>query len=374
MSRIIAFTGNNQNASDWLKIMDEIVAMRNNDRGKLEIFSSKLFVDSPADQWFIGIPVKIRKSWRMVQELFVLKWVEKAEQAGTDAKVNLFLQELGHAQPCSATRDILFVEPLSPSSPAPITFDLTWLRQLITASDVDNISIFCAKTAGTEHEYFARLWQLAFEAGKKLNTTVPHLNVGIQAMPTPRSDPSPKVDSSTQTTEPPAPLSQTGNILVDAPKEVSPQAPVSRLDWAEDATSLPISPLLPTPSISHQHAPRDFSGLRSSQPNPFASLQQCSKQSRIRTAYRLHRNTPFARSSYSHYQPPPLCPPSLFPKPQVPPQALKHKPFISAKFIPPSSRTSKGYAPANSGTRCRGEGGRMAALTEFFLGHKTSTR
>ena len=40
----------------------------------------------------------------------------------------------------------------------------------------------------------------------------------------------------------------------------------------------------------------------------------------------------------------------------------------------PNNLKAKGYAPANSGTRCRGEGGRMAALTEFFLGHKTSTR
>ena len=39
-----------------------------------------------------------------------------------------------------------------------------------------------------------------------------------------------------------------------------------------------------------------------------------------------------------------------------------------------SAHLPKGYAPANSGTRCRGEGGQMVALTEFFLGLKTSTR
>ncbi|KIM36027.1 hypothetical protein M413DRAFT_449471 [Hebeloma cylindrosporum] len=341
MSRILAFTGDNQNASDWLKIVDRTVAMRNNDRGKLEIFAPKLAVDSPADRWFSSIPVKIRKNWRMVRDLFVLKWVEKAEQQEIDVKVNEFLQELGHSQSRSATRDILFVEPLPPSSPVPIAFDLARLRRLITASDVDNVSIFCAKTAGTEHEYFAHLWQIAFEAGKKLNTTVPHLNVGIQAIPIPQSDPSPKVDSSTQTTEPPAPLAQTDNILVDVPLEdVSPPSPVSRLDWAEDATSLPIAPLLPTPSVPRQHAPRDFSSLRSSRPNPFGSLQRRSRQSRPPVSSRFSWTVPFTRTLHPCYGPPPLRPQSSFPKPRVPLEASRNEPTIFSKLTPPSSLIS----------------------------------
>ena len=54
--RILSFTGNNQNASDWLKLIDTTVAMRNNDRDKLEIFDSKLSVGSPVDRWYSNIP------------------------------------------------------------------------------------------------------------------------------------------------------------------------------------------------------------------------------------------------------------------------------------------------------------------------------
>ena len=40
----------------------------------------------------------------------------------------------------------------------------------------------------------------------------------------------------------------------------------------------------------------------------------------------------------------------------------------SLKRIQKVHQESKGYAPANSGTRCRGEGGQIAMLIKFFPG------
>src|SRR5271168_5661833 len=110
----------------------------------------------------------------MVRELFVLMWVEDVQQEAIDAKVKLFLRELESARPSRAPQDVLFVEPLPPS------FDVAPLQKFIASSDIDNIAVFCANTAGTEHEYFARLWDLAFAAGKKTNMPSPQVNVGVQ--------------------------------------------------------------------------------------------------------------------------------------------------------------------------------------------------
>jgi len=85
---------------------------------------------------------------------------------------------------------------------------------------------------------------------------------------------------------------------------LSPVLPVSHLDWAENATSLPIAPLVPTPSVPCQHAPHDFSGLRSSGLNPFGSLQRHSKQFRAQVSSRFHQDIPFSQSSHSYYRPP----------------------------------------------------------------------
>ena len=133
----------------------------------------------------------------------------------------------------------------------------------------------------------------------------------------------PMVSSSTQTS-PPSPVN------TDPQTSVTMEPPPRRLDWAEDATSLPILPLLPTPSAPRQHPPRDFSGLHSSGTNPFSSLQRRSKQSRTQMAYRLRQNIPFPRFSDSCHQPPLLCPLSLFPKPQILPRASKNKPLPSS--------------------------------------------
>ena len=85
------------------------------------------------------------------------------------------------------------------------------------------------------------------------------------------------VSSSTQMFPPPLiNVNTQTSVTMDPPSLV---LPVLCLDWAEDATSLPIAPLLSTPLAPHRHAPCDFSGLCSSQPNPFSSLQHPSKQS-----------------------------------------------------------------------------------------------
>src|SRR6267378_4837034 len=97
------------------------------------------------------------------------------------------------------------------------------------------------------------------------------------------------------------------SVAMDSP---SPVLLVSRVDWAEDATSLPIAPLLPTPSVPHQHAPHDFSGLRSSGLNPFGSLQRRSKQLRGQTPRFHHQNTPFIRPLQSYRSSPSFFTPS----------------------------------------------------------------
>ena len=72
----------------------------------------------------------------------------------------------------------------------------------------------------------------------------------------------PMVSSSTQTSPPSlVNIDTQTSVATDSPP---PVLPVSRLDWAEDATSLPIAPLLSTPLAPCRHAPCDFSGLHSS--------------------------------------------------------------------------------------------------------------
>ena len=88
------------------------------------------------------------------------------------------------------------------------------------------------------------------------------------------------------------------------------QSYAAALDWAEDATLLPIAPLLPTPSVPRQHAPHDFSGLRSSGLNPFSSLQRRSKQLCGRTPRFRHQNTPFIRPLQSYRSSPSFFTPS----------------------------------------------------------------
>jgi len=138
-------------------------------------------------------------------------------------------------------------------------------------------------------------------------------------------------DASSQTTSQPSPIPDPVHSLPPTP-----------LNWADDVTSLPISSLpistlpIPTPPIlSNRLAPRDLSVLRSTKRNPFGSLQRRSKQFRAWVSSRFHQNIP-SRSLHSCYRPPPLHPPSLFPKPRVLPQASKNEPFV---FLP-SSLTS----------------------------------
>jgi len=130
----------------------------------------------------------------------------------------------------------------------------------------------------------------------------PTAEVGIQSC-TP-----PMVSSSTQTSPPfLVNVDTQTSVAMDSPSLV---LPVSHLDWAEDATSLPIAPLLPTPSVPRQHAPRDFSGLRSSGLNPFSSLQRRSKQLCGRTPHFRHQNTPFIRPLQSYRSSPSFFTPS----------------------------------------------------------------
>ena len=141
----------------------------------------------------------------------------------------------------------------------------------------------------------------------------------------------PMVSSPTQTSPPSlVNIDTQTSVAMDSPP---PVLPVSRLDWAEDATSLPIAPLLSTPLAPCQCAPCDFSGLHSSRPNPFGSLQRRSKQSHTQTAYRLCQKIPFTQPLHSRYQPSPLRPPSSLPKPQILRQASKNEPLVSSPSV-----------------------------------------
>ena len=119
----------------------------------------------------------------------------------------------------------------------------------------------------------------------------------------------PMVSSSTQT----SPLSL---VTVDTQTSITtkPSTQVSPpLDWAEDTISLPI---LPTPTITPPRAPCDFSGLRSSQPNPFSSLQRRSKQFRSRTHRFPHSNLSFTQPLHTpHHYPPSSSIPLKHPSP-----------------------------------------------------------
>ena len=159
--------------------------------------------------------------------------------------------------------------------------------------------------------------------------------VGLIAPPPPRTNTSVQTvsadiqTSSTQTSPPPL-------INVDmqtsvATDSLSPVLPVSHLDWAEDATSLSILPLIPISSVPRQRVPCDFSGLHSSHPNPFGSLQHRSKQPRAQVASRLCQNISFSRSSHSRYQPPPMRHPPLFLKPWIFSQASKNVPLVPSQ-------------------------------------------
>jgi len=138
----------------------------------------------------------------------------------------------------------------------------------------------------------------------------------------------PMVSFSTQTSPPS--LVNIDTLTSVATDSLPPVLPVSRLDWAEDATSLPILPLLPTPSAPRRHPPCDLSGLCSSGLNPFGSLQRRSKQSHAQIASRFCQTIPFTQSSHSHYRPPPLCPLASSPKPRIHSQASKKMPSISS--------------------------------------------
>jgi hypothetical protein len=108
------------------------------------------------------------------------------------------------------------------------------------------------------------------------------------------------VSSSTQTS--PASLV---NVDTQTSFTAEPLTLVSpRFDWADDVTSLPILPLLPTPSIPHNSSPRDFSCLRSTNRNPFSSIQRRSKKFHRGAPHSAHSNMSFTRPSHLSHRPP----------------------------------------------------------------------
>ena len=98
-------------------------------------------------------------------------------------------------------------------------------------NNAESIDLLCALSAIAPSETpLGLVWRCAFEAGSRL------LQVNIPDKPVIP----PCVDASIQTTDPSPPI-----IL---PQKTSPPC----LDWAEEANSLPIAPLLPTPT---NHSP-----------------------------------------------------------------------------------------------------------------------
>ena len=92
----------------------------------------------------------------------------------------------------------------------------------------------------------------------------------------------PRLDASIQTPEPSPPLNQ--------PQKMS----LAPLDWAEDAKSLPITPIIP-PSLCQ---PRDLSVLHSSSSSPFSSLQHRSKRFNHYPHQSRHRHSHFNFNSF----------------------------------------------------------------------------
>ena len=108
-----------------------------------------------------------------------------------------------------------------------------------------------------------------------LPSPTPHVNISVQtAIDAPIYDSPLHGDVSTQTSANPSPPHVDAVIQAPDPPPLAvlPQImTVPPLNWADDAASLPTR-VLPSPLL-----PRDFSGLRSPNLNPFSSLQHRSK-------------------------------------------------------------------------------------------------
>jgi len=101
-------------------------------------------------------------------------------------------------------------------------------------------------------------------------------------------------------TPPPRSLSvattQTDAVAV-TPVVAAVAAAPAPLDWAEDAETLPTSPM-PPPSqpVPSSLPPRDFSALSTGLPQPFASLQHRHRRSSRPTPSALHKHSPQCRA------------------------------------------------------------------------------
>ncbi|KAJ7614482.1 hypothetical protein FB45DRAFT_1064731 [Roridomyces roridus] len=157
-----------------------------------------------------------------------------------------------------------------------------------------------------EHE----LWEEAYEAGR-LNASVAAAVDVEKALETERVwgfDVGWRLGTMKNATLSPNDVQTDTPNVVDTPIS----AVAAPLDWAEDASMLPTTPL-PQPSPSS--AVRDFSCLRSEAPAPFASIQRRRRRSPRQSRRPVHQNRGYSsattRTPPNHYyrQPPPFLPP-----------------------------------------------------------------
>src|SRR6202522_1205556 len=182
-------------------------------------------------------------------------------------------------------------------SPPPIITDTTARTSMEASIQTSTVACSLTVDVGTQTTY-----------DTDIQTSPPHADVSTQTSAdfdplndtkSVNSSSIPHVNALTQTAELP-------------PPPIKPQSlTTTRLDWAEDAESLPIGP---PPPLTRQL--RDLSALRSSSPAPFSSLRRRVKP--IRSSHQSRRrDRPF---------------PLEFPNPP-----LQHPPPI---YVPPSRRRS----------------------------------
>ena len=278
--RAYNFTGEpdaNEDAADWLSALETNIYSCMTDREKVDLFSSKLWRGSPAEEWFNRLPDEGRQLWSSAKQEFESRWCKITAMPNliallsTDNPTNLpsahdFSPLLEtdtndhHATPRTSTT----LPPLS----VPLKDPLPVLSKLLAAQDAHGVFDFCQQTANSEHRNFALVWNLAFQAGNSFaqqenaSRKEPVPTTSEIASEAPSTVPIlPPIPEPSPPSAPPTPTAITAPVFI-----LPPPLPSAKLSWADDCTSLPVILLVKTP--------RDISCLRSGNNfKPFGTLQ-----------------------------------------------------------------------------------------------------
>jgi len=273
--------GTNEDATDWLSALETNIYSCMTNHEKVDLFSSKLWHGSPARKWFNKLPDEGHRRWHLVKQEFQSRWCQTADTSSiiallsTDNAVNL------RSAPDS---------PGSPEIDAVLNDPIPTLSKLLAARDVHGVFNFCQQTADSKHGKFALVWDLAFQAGKSFSQ-VETVSPSCKKLTVATSEAAFATTPSTVPTLPPIsePSQQSARPTPTAIKtaaSISPgPSPSTKLSWGDDCASLPIIPLVKTPS--------NISCLRSGN-KPFGTLQH-----RNRRHFKIAQHVPVPLHSFS---------------------------------------------------------------------------